>query len=124
MSEKVILIIDDQDDLRFILKFDLLKRGYKAIEAKNGEKGIEIAKADKPDIILLDRKMPGLSGLETCKRLKADESTKNIPVLMLSGLSEKEEINDAIKEGAAGCIIKPFKFDDLIKRIIELIGDD
>ena len=121
MQNKVILIIDDQDDLRFILIFDLKKEGFKVIQAKNGEEGIESARLNRPDLILLDRKMQGIDGVETCRRLKADEATKSIPVLMLSGKAQKDELEEALREGASGYIVKPFKFEELLKKISETI---
>ena len=116
-KEKTILIIDDQKDFRFILTFDLKKNGYKTIEAENGEKGIEIAKSAIPDLILLDRKMPGADGIEVCKRLKADNVTKDIPVLMITGKSQTGELTECLEAGAVGILTKPFKFENLLSKI-------
>ena len=121
MENKTVLIIDDQDDLRFILSFDLKKKGYQAIQAKNGKEGIDLAKKSMPGIILLDRKMPEMDGLETCRKIKEDESIKHIPVLMVSGKAQKDELHQAVEAGAAGYIIKPFKFDELFKKIQEIM---
>ncbi|MBN1521783.1 MAG: response regulator [Candidatus Aureabacteria bacterium] len=117
MFQKKILVIDDQDDLRFILCFDLKKQGYDVLSANCGEKGIESARESRPDLIILDRKMPLMDGLETCRRLKADPATKDIPVLILSGKSQRGELDEALQAGAADYVIKPFQFDELMKKI-------
>ncbi|MCK5707670.1 MAG: response regulator [Candidatus Aureabacteria bacterium] len=122
MDKKLVLVIDDQEDLRFILKFDLQKNGYEVIQAGSGEEGIEKARTSRPDIILLDRKMPGIDGVETCRKLKRDDLTKDIPVLMISGRSLVEELKEALQVGAAGYIVKPFKFEDVISKISEVLN--
>ncbi|MCK5707438.1 MAG: response regulator [Candidatus Aureabacteria bacterium] len=123
MGEKAILIVDDHGALRYILSFDLQKKGFKTITAGSGEKGIELAQKDKPDLILLDAMMPGIDGFETCRRLKQDEDTKNIPVLMVTAKSQREDVLEGLQAGAVSYMVKPFKFEELFNKIVEIIGE-
>lgn len=122
ISEKSILIIEDTQSLSFIMKFDLEKSGFKTFTATNGKSGIEIAKEDQPDLILLDVMLPGINGFETCKRLKADETTKGIPVIILSVKSQHEDILKGLEVGATSYIVKSAGFEKIYNKIIELIG--
>ena len=123
MGEKTILIVDDHGALRYILSFDLQKKGFKTITAGSGEKGIEIALKDKPDLILLDAMMPGIDGFETCRRLKKEEDTKDIPVLMVTAKSQREDVLAGLQAGAVSYMVKPFKFEELFAKIVEVIGE-
>ena len=123
MGEKTILIVDDHGALRYILSFDLQKKGFKTITAGSGEKGIEIALKDKPDLILLDAMMPGIDGFETCRRLKKEEDTKDIPVLMVTAKSQREDVLEGLQAGAVSYMVKPFKFEELFAKIVEVIGE-
>ena len=123
MGEKAILIVDDHGALRYILSFDLQKKGFKTVTAGSGEKGIELAQKDKPDLILLDAMMPGIDGFETCRRLKQDEDTKNIPVLMVTAKSQREDVLEGLQAGAVSYMVKPFKFEELFNKIVEIIGE-
>ncbi|MBN1522182.1 MAG: response regulator [Candidatus Aureabacteria bacterium] len=123
MGEKTILIVDDHGALRYILSFDLQKKGFKTVTAGSGEKGIEIAQKERPDLILLDAMMPGIDGFETCRRLKKDDSTKDIPVLMVTAKSQREDVLEGLQSGAVSYMVKPFKFEELFSKIVEIIGE-
>ena len=123
MGEKTILIVDDHGALRYILSFDLQKKGFKTVTAGSGEKGIEIAQKDRPDLILLDAMMPGIDGFETCRRLKKDDTTKDIPVLMVTAKSQREDVLEGLQAGAVSYMVKPFKFEELFAKIVEIIGE-
>jgi len=123
MSEKKILIIDDHGALRYILSFDLQKKGFKTLTAGTGEKGIEIAKEELPALILLDAMMPGIDGFETCRRLKAMDETKDIPVLMVTAKSQRKDVLEGLQCGALSYLVKPFKFEELYEKIVEVIGE-
>ncbi|EKD26557.1 MAG: hypothetical protein ACD_79C01127G0002 [uncultured bacterium] len=122
MSEKKILIVDDHGALRYILSFDLQKKGFKTLTAGTGEKGIEIAKEEKPDLILLDAMMPGIDGFETCRRLKAQEETAQIPIVMVTAKSQRKDVLEGLQSGAVSYMVKPFKFEELYNKIVEVIG--
>jgi putative two-component system response regulator len=107
-SQKIILAVDDTtENLQLLGR--ILRSDYKVKGATNGEKAITIAKSTpQPDLILLDVMMPGIDGFETCKRLKTDPKTHNIPVIFLTALSESENESKGLELGAVDYIIKPF----------------
>jgi DNA-binding response OmpR family regulator len=115
-----VLIVDDEKGVRDLLHSFLKAAGYQAIMASNGEEAIELAKSESPNAILLDVKMPGIDGVETCRRLRAEEQTRYIPVIMVTafGTTEKE----AIDAGADDLINKPFNLTDLAVRLKSLLS--
>lgn len=117
MSEIIVLIIDDEIKLTQSLAFTLKQAGMECIQAHNGTDGCNIAQRDKPDIILLDIRMPGLGGLEALERLNAE--TPEIPVLMMSAFDDTKDAVEAIKMGAVDYLSKPFDVDELIHLIQE-----
>ena len=92
IAQEKILIIDDTLSAIDLLTTTLEAQGYQLFVATNGEKAIKVATLNTPDLILLDIVMPGIDGFETCRRLKADEKTKTIPVIFMTGLSETEDL--------------------------------
>ncbi len=119
--QKVLLIIDDEEDLASMLSFRLNNVGFDTITANNGDKGIELAKKNKPDLILLDLMMPKVDGFEVSKRLKLDSVTRHIPIVVFSALGNKNTKESIEKLGAAGFIEKPFEPELLISKINEVI---
>jgi DNA-binding response OmpR family regulator len=123
MEKKSILIVDDAAALRFVLSFDLEKKGFRTIVAGNGEKGFELAKEKKPDLILMDVVMKTENeGFDTLQKLKSDESTRSIPVILVTARSDKEDIQKGLSMGASGYVTKPFGFAELMARMTEIIG--
>ena len=107
-KKRTILIIDDEVGLRNLLKFRLVSFGYNVLVAEDGYAGIEMAKAEKPDLIILDIMMPYFNGLEVCRKLKSDFATKKIPVIFLSVLAQKEDIESGKEAGAEFFLTKPY----------------
>lgn len=105
-EQKTILIIDDDAFIAGIYATKLNVDGFNVIQAGDGLAGFEMAKENKPDIILLDVLMPKMDGFETLKKLKSTASTKNIPVLMLTSMGQKEDIDRGLNEGAADYLLK------------------
>lgn len=101
-----VLIVDDDENLSAIFESALQKDGFQTVFALNGKTGIDKARSEKPDLILLDQVMPDISGNEVLKTLKADSQTQNIPILMLSNFSQQELIKEAIDNGAMDYILK------------------
>ena len=118
-----ILLVEDDNFLveMYTTKFEL--EGFQVVSAEDGVKGIEMAKSEKPDIILLDILMPRLDGFGVLDELKKDSQLKDIPVILLTNLGQKEDIKKGFEKGAAGYLIKahfmPSEVVDKIKKILE-----
>ncbi|HEX8551339.1 MAG TPA: response regulator [Abditibacteriaceae bacterium] len=107
MTGKV-LVVDDDEYLRQFLCMTLRIEGYEVLEAANGDQALKVARAEKPNLILLDWIMPGQPGIEVLKTLRADESTKDIPVIMVTAKSEDADLSLSSLEGASAYLSKPF----------------
>ena len=103
-----LLVVDDNDDLRFSLKNQLEELNFKVIESKNGKEGLVIALSKNPDLIITDVMMPLMDGKEFCKVVKSNFETSHIPVIMITALSDIGDKVDGIKMGADAKIEKPF----------------
>ncbi len=120
--KKKILIIDDEPDVIKIVDFRLKSAGYKVNMASDGREGIESIKKERPDLILLDIRMPVMDGYEVCRRIKSDEEFSGIPVIFLTA-SSGATIKDKVSEYMADdYIIKPFDSENLLKKVKNLIG--
>ena len=118
---KKVLVAEDEPDIRGLIVFSLEFAGYKVVQACNGEDAIDKAEQEQPDLILLDVRMPKLTGYEACQRLKARETTKHIPVVFLSALSQDAEIKYGLGLGGEEYIIKPFAPDELYRRVTAIL---
>ena len=114
MSKKI-LIVDDEPELIEMVKIRLESKDYNIITAADGEAGLAKAKAEKPDLILLDILMPDIDGFEVLKRLKQDRETSSMPVIMLTVSAKRNLIARASKMGAVDYIVKPFEGEELLK---------
>jgi len=114
---KTILIIDDDEDIREIIGYNLTKDGYTVIKAKNGEEGIKKAKKNLPSLILLDVMMPEMDGIEVCELLRADETTRDIKICFLTARSEDYSQIAGFDAGADDYVTKPVKPKVLSSRI-------
>ena len=117
MSINKILVADDETPIRTYLARKLAKLGYTVYEAEDGRQVLDQAHIKRPDIILLDVKMPELNGIEACKRLKADQNTMHIPVIILSAKAQHEEIQEGLDAGADRYLCKPIGFPDILDEI-------
>ena len=113
----IILTIEDEPDIRELISFNLKKNGFSTISAENGELAISVAREQLPDLILLDLMLPGIHGLDVCRILKTDPTTKNIPIIMLTALGQEENIIKGLETGADDYITKPFSLQVLNARI-------
>lgn len=119
-----ILIVDDEPDLRYMLRKLLEKAGHKVVEAGFGEEGfvvLKILKKDKPDLIILDIMMPGMDGWELCKKIKSDENFREIPVVMFTVKTSKKDIEKSMKLGADTHLKKPFIKEEILGTIERLL---
>lgn len=112
-----ILIVDDELDTLLPLKRALELEDFKVIEAQDGLEALEKVSAETPDLILLDLMLPKLNGFEVCQRLKRDEATSSIPIIMLTAKSETSDKVEGIEIGADDYVTKPFDLDELKARI-------
>jgi DNA-binding response OmpR family regulator len=117
LKEKKVLIAEDEPDIRGLVAFSLQYAGFVVVEALNGEEAIKKAEEEQPDLILLDVRMPKMNGYEACRKLKAQESTKHIPVIFLSARGQEAEIKHGLELGAEEYILKPFAPDELYRRV-------
>lgn len=120
-EKPTLLIVEDNDDLRFYIK-DNLQNQYNVYEAANGEEALAIILKIFPDLIISDIMMPGMNGLELCRRVKADKNICHIPFILLTALSTEEEQFECLETGADDCITKPFNFQILEAKISNLIS--
>jgi len=114
---KKILIIDDQPDNVYLLKERLKGGGFEVISAYEGESGLKIAFEQIPDLILLDVMMPGMSGFEVCKLLTSSKLTKDIPVILVTALTNAEDVKEGLLNGAYDYIKKPYNKIELLARV-------
>lgn len=115
--QKKILVVDDQPDNVFILQDRLQHEGFKVVTAYDGETSITKTEKENPDLILLDIMMPKMSGLEVCKKLSQNPSTKNIPIIIVTALTSSKDIEEGFNSGAFDYIKKPFNRAELLARI-------
>jgi CheY-like chemotaxis protein len=117
-----VLLAEDEPDVQLIARLSLKKAGFAVTTANNGVEAIERVATDRPDVILLDWMMPDMDGFETCRRLKADPATRDIPVIFLTAKVQESEVAKALALGAAGCIGKPFDALALGAQVRSILG--
>ncbi len=117
-----ILIAEDDRDIRELLLFSLRNLGgFEVMQASNGAEAVERATADMPDLILMDVRMPKMTGYQACEKLKESDTTKNIPVVFLSAKGQESEIKTGMDAGAEEYILKPFAPDELVKQVHSML---
>lgn len=114
---KKILIVDDEADIIEILQFMLESNGYECIKAFDGEEGLKLAREANPDLIILDVMMPKINGYKISRLLKYDNKYKNIPILMITARSQKEDKIIGEETGADEYITKPFQIDYVLEKV-------
>ncbi len=117
MAKESILVVEDEDDIRELLRYNLAKEGYLVTCAASGEEGLTAARTQPPDLLLLDLMLPGVDGLEVCRRLKQDEQTRQLAVVMLTAKGEEPDIVTGLELGADDYITKPFSPRVLLARV-------
>jgi twitching motility two-component system response regulator PilH len=117
MPIKKIMVVDDSPTERAYLDSLLKKKGYEVLLVESGEAAIERAKADKPDLILMDVVMPGLNGFQATRAITRDESTKHIPVIICTTKDQETDKIWGLRQGAKDYVTKPINETDLIEKI-------
>jgi two-component system alkaline phosphatase synthesis response regulator PhoP len=117
-----ILIAEDERDIRDLVAFTLRFAGYEVITAANGEEAVEMAPQENPDLILMDVRMPRMTGYDACRILKANPAMKDIPVVFLSAKGQESEIQIGLEVGAEEYLLKPFAPDQLAERVRAILA--
>ncbi len=113
----MVLVVDDIEENLRVLSDTLVQAGFHPLQAKSGERAIQVAAKARPDLILLDIKMPGMDGFETIKRLKEDPETADIPVIFISALNQIEDKVEGFRSGAVDYVSKPFQKEEVVARV-------
>ena len=116
-----ILVAEDERDIRELIAFTLRLGGFEVEEATNGMEAVEKARQLCPDLIIMDVRMPKMTGYEACQELKETDETRDIPIVFLSAKGQKAEIKQGMKLGAVDYIIKPFEAEMLPKQMAEIL---
>jgi len=117
MPKEKILVVDDEEDILELLKYNLSREGYQVLCTTSGEKTLNLVKAETPDLIVLDLMLPGMDGLEVARRLKDNDNTKNVPIVMLTAKGEEADIVTGLELGADDYVTKPFSPRILLARV-------
>ncbi|MEY2404897.1 MAG: hypothetical protein QOD38_2448 [Acidimicrobiaceae bacterium] len=115
------LVVDDDPVILKLLEVNFEMEGFTVLVARDGEEGIEVARADQPDLIVSDIMMPKVSGLELVTALKADPSTSEIPIILLSAKAQNADVRSGLDAGADDYVTKPFEPLDLVDRVNRLL---
>ncbi len=121
MAKENILIVDDEEDVLELVRYNLDKNGYNTETATTGEEALAKARAKLPDLVILDLMLPGIDGLEVCKKLKSDVKTQYIPVIMLTAKGEEADIVTGLELGADDYVTKPFSPKVLVARVRRIL---
>jgi two-component system phosphate regulon response regulator PhoB len=116
-----ILVVEDEADLAVLMRYNLEAEGFAVRTAESGDEAAELLKESVPDLILLDWMLPGLSGIELCRRWRAREETARVPIIMVTARGEEEERVRGLATGADDYIVKPFSVPELLARINALL---
>lgn len=117
MAKETVLVVDDERDILELIRYNLEKEGYRVTTVTSGEEALTIASNEQPSIVLLDLMLPGLDGLQVCRRMKQDDATRSIPIVMLTAKTEDSDIVSGLEIGADDYITKPFSPRVLVARI-------
>jgi DNA-binding response OmpR family regulator len=117
-----ILIAEDERDIRDLIAFTLRFAGYEVFAAGNGEEAVEMTSKVNPDLILMDVRMPRMTGYEACRAIKSNVDVKDIPVVFLSAKGQESEIQQGLDAGAEDYLLKPFAPDQLTTRVKAILA--
>ncbi len=117
-----ILIAEDDPDIRELVAFTLRFAGHEVVAASNGEEAVQLAAREFPDLILMDVRMPRMTGYDACRAMKANSELKDIPVVFLSAKGQESEIQTGLEAGAEEYLLKPFAPDQLTDRVRAILS--
>ena len=122
MPEATVLVVDDDPVIQGLLRVNFEMEGYEVVVAGDGVEGLERARSEQPDVVILDVMMPRMDGLEVARALKADPATATIPILLLSAKAQEVDVRAGGATGADAYVTKPFDPLELLKRVEALIS--
>jgi two-component system phosphate regulon response regulator PhoB len=122
MTKPKILIVEDDPDIQELLHFNLEKAGCQTLRSENGEQALQMAHKHLPDLVLLDILLPGMSGLEVCRRMKGDPALQHIPIIMVTAKGEEMDRVVGLELGADDYVVKPFSVREIVLRIQKLLS--
>ncbi len=117
-----ILIAEDEPDIRELVAFMLRFAGYEVLAATNGEEAVQTASREIPDLILMDVRMPRMTGYDACRLMKANPDLHDVPVVFLSAKGQESEIQSGLEAGAEEYLLKPFSPDELTNRVRAILS--
>lgn len=117
-----ILVAEDEEDIRELIRLTLEYDGYQAAGAKNGVEAVELAQRDRFDLILLDVRMPRMGGLEACRALRQLEATRTVPIIFISAKGQGADVQAGLTAGGTRYLLKPFAPADLLSRVQEALA--
>ena len=112
-----VLLVEDDPDIRHLVSYKLTKGGFDVIEAADGFAGLQAARQSPPDLVILDVRMPRMSGLEVCRELRAAPGTATVPIIMLTARARPQDLEQAYAAGATEYVVKPFSPRVLLERV-------
>ena len=112
-----ILLAEDDNQIGDMISFKLSNSGHQIVRARDGEQAVKLVARERPDLILLDAMMPGLSGFEVLRRLKSDSTVRSIPVIMVTAKGHERDVLTGLRGGAIDYIVKPFSLKELSARV-------
>ncbi len=117
MAKELVLLVDNDLDILEVLERRLISKEFRVVTALSGEEALKLVKDHKPDLAILDLKLPGMNGYELCRRLKKDRRYRDIPLVMLTVKDQTEDKLQGIEAGADACLTKPYAPDRLLREI-------
>jgi two-component system, OmpR family, alkaline phosphatase synthesis response regulator PhoP len=121
MAKTKILVVDDEADIRELVRLNLAREGYEVLECESGEQALSLAHAQTPDLVVLDLMLPGMDGLEVCRKLKTDPKTAPTPIVILTAKGEETDVVAGLEVGADDYVVKPFSGKVLAARVRRLL---
>ncbi len=117
-----IVIAEDEPDIRELIAFTLRFAGFEVVPTSNGAEALDAVRREVPDLIMMDVRMPKMTGYEACRAIKADPKVQHIPVIFLSAKGQEAEIKEGLEAGAEEYLLKPFAPDQLIERVRTILA--
>jgi two-component system phosphate regulon response regulator PhoB len=124
MARETVLVVDDEEDILELVKYNLAKEGYTVVAVASGEDALAASRTKLPDAVVLDLMLPGLDGLEVCRRMKSDPTMRHIPIVMLTAKGTEADIVTGLELGAADYVTKPFSPRVLTARVKAVLRRD